>query len=83
MMKTKLSNNELKMLKEIEQETMTDYGIEDNWIEVDALVVALEDLLRELKNTQEEFEDYKAYKQGDFDCYMADEYHDMMMDGVL
>ena len=54
----KLLDSEYKMLKEIEEITLTDYEIGD-FIKVENLIAIIDDLKREYDDIKEEFERYK------------------------
>lgn len=54
----KLLDSEYKMLKEIEEITLTDYEIGD-FIKVYTLMAIIDDLKREYDDIKEEFERYK------------------------
>lgn len=59
----KLLDSEYKMLKEIEEITLTDYEVGD-FIKVDNLIAVIDDLKREYDDLKEEYENYKE-KQTD------------------
>lgn len=59
----KLLDSEYKMLKEIEEITLTDYEVGDI-IKVDNLIAVIDDLKREYDDLKEEYENYKE-KQTD------------------
>lgn len=59
----KLLDTEYKMLKEIEEITLTDYEVGDI-IKVDNLIAVIDDLKREYDDLKEEYENYKE-KQTD------------------
>lgn len=59
----KLLDSEYKMLKEIEEITLTDYQVGDI-IKVDNLIAVIDDLKREYDDLKEEYENYKE-KQTD------------------
>lgn len=54
----KLLDSEYKMLKEIEEITLTDYEIGD-FIKIENLIAIIDDLKREYDDIKEEFERYK------------------------
>lgn len=54
----KLLDSEYKMLKEIEEITLTDYEI-GNFIKAENLIAIIDDLKREYDDIKEEFERYK------------------------
>lgn len=54
----KLLDSEYKMLKEIEEITLTDYEIGD-FIKTENLIAIIDDLKREYDDIKEEFERYK------------------------
>lgn len=54
----KLLDSEYKMLKEIEEITLTDYEVGDI-IKVDNLIAVIDDLKREYDDLKMDFEEYK------------------------
>ena len=55
----RLDSDEFKMLQQVEEKTCTDYDIMGNFIPVESLVSAVENLLLELKNLEESYDDLK------------------------
>ena len=53
----RLDSDEFKMLQQVEEKTCTDYDIMGNFIPVESLVSAVENLLLELKNLEESYDD--------------------------
>ena len=56
-----LNKSELSKLEEISDITQTNYEIKDSLVDIESVWCALEDLLYEYHNLQEEHEDYKEY----------------------
>lgn len=55
----KLDEKEKKFIEEVSDRTITDYGIEGDFIPVDSLMGCIEDLLSEVDYLEERVEDLK------------------------
>lgn len=56
-MQYKLNVDELEIMKKVTSITMVDYEIENDYIPVDSFISAIEDLICEIHNQEERYED--------------------------
>lgn len=55
----KLNNDEFEIIKKVEKITLSDYEQIDNFIPVESMMCAIENLLSELDEKEKEFDDFK------------------------
>ncbi len=71
-----LNQEEIKMIKEIEELTVTNFEIKDNLIEIDNLIQSLYNIFYEYKQKDEEFREYKEKVKNNYVLKEEDPYEE-------
>lgn len=69
----KLNNDELETIKRVSKITFADYEVKDDFIPVDSLLVAIEDLLIEIGRLEEKYNDFEQEVADNYKPYTKEE----------
>lgn len=73
----KLDNDELERIKRVSKITVTDYDLKGNFIPVDSLLAAIEDLLIEVDRLEEKYEDREQEIEDNYKPFTENELYDI------
>ena len=72
----KLNNDELEIIKRVSKITFTDYEVKDDYIPVESLLVAIEDLLVEIGRLEEERKDIEQDIENNYELKNVNSYEE-------
>lgn len=69
----KLENEELERINRVSKITCTDYDLKGNFIPVDSLLAAVEDLLIEVDRLEEKYKEFEQEVEDNYKPYTKEE----------